>query len=567
MRTIDKALARVLLPLLVFFFMPGFVVNAEGIGNLTVTLIGQENEFYCGPASYQMHYDSIYGPAGMPSQDTIAANCNASATGIDPDNIAGSDCFGALGAIQRVPTNRQEQIADRDDIVAEIDAGRPVLIYWNPSTEYWMSGGTEIFSGLPHYSVVVGYIDTGVDEEFRFVINDPWPADADPWPSPNPGHVHEAYYHNIDGGMSQWIDSKDNNLAHRLGYYWKITPNPSKDLDLIFVIDTTGSMWDDLYNVKLASTSIVDAIASNPEIGAFRVAIADYHDYPRYPYGGSSDFPYRAVLPFSSDQAAISAALQSLYASGGADWPESVYYALDTAINTQGLTPWRNNVNKAVILMGDAPNHDLIDTAYPLRTTAQDVIQSAYEVDPAIIYSIVIGSDMAAYDDFAVVAEGSGGQVFTASSAGQVVDAILEAIGAIGQGPANHPPDVSGAVASVSELWPVNHKLREVDILNVTDPDGDPITLTITQITQDEPVTGGGSGNTKYDATGLGTDTAWVRAERAGTSNGRVYRITFTASDGRGGESTGVIYVGVPHDQGENSICVDDGQIYISTGN
>jgi len=285
-----------------------------------------------------------------------------------------------------------------------------------------------------------------------------------------------------------------------------------------------------------------------------------------YPYGDSGDFPYQAVLPFSSDQNAISAAFQSLYASGGADWPESVYYALDRAINTQDLTPWRNNINKAVILMGDAPNHDLSDAAYPLRTTAQDVLQSAYEVDPAIIYSIVIGSNMAAYDDFAVVAEGSGGQVFTASSASLVVDAILEAIGVIGQGPANHPPDVSGAVASVGELWPANHKLHAIQILNVTDPDGDPISLTITQITQDEPITGSGSGNTKYDATGLGTDTAWVRAERSGKSNGRVYRITFTASDGRGGESTGVIYVGVPHDQGANNTIVDDGQIYISTG-
>ena len=100
--------------------------------------------------------------------------------------------------------------------------------------------------------------------------------------------------------------------------------------------------------------------------------------------------------------------------------------------------------------------------------------------------------------------------------------------------------------------------------MNVTDPDSDPVSITVTEISQDEPVKGQGSGNTSPDGSGVGSDTAWIRAERAGGGNGRVYNISFNASDGKGGQCSGSVQVCVPHDQG-NSSCIDDGQIYDST--
>jgi hypothetical protein len=54
-----------------------------------------------------------------------------------------------------------------------------------------------------------------------------------------------------------------------------------------------------------------------------------------------------------------------------------------------------------------------------------------------------------------------------------------------------------------------------------------------------------------------------VRAERSGLGNGRVYKIAFTASDGKGGTCAGSVTVGVPHDV--KDLPVDDGQAYDST--
>jgi uncharacterized delta-60 repeat protein len=129
----------------------------------------------------------------------------------------------------------------------------------------------------------------------------------------------------------------------------------------------------------------------------------------------------------------------------------------------------------------------------------------------------------------------------------------------------NRPPDCSAARPSVSLLWPPNHSLQTVSILGVTDPDGDPVTITITGITQDEPTHGLGGGDVGPDGFGVGTSQAQLRAERSGSGNGRVYVVQFTASDGRGGTCSGSVSVGVPHDQGKGSVPVDDGQLYDST--
>lgn len=131
--------------------------------------------------------------------------------------------------------------------------------------------------------------------------------------------------------------------------------------------------------------------------------------------------------------------------------------------------------------------------------------------------------------------------------------------------PDNLNPLCADARPSVTELWPPDGRMVRVSILGVIDRDGDEVTLTIDSITQDEPLVGKGTANTAPDATGIGTDTAMLRAERMGNGNGRVYRVLFTAQDSRGAKSKGLVKVYVPHDQREGATCVDDGLFYDST--
>jgi hypothetical protein len=118
----------------------------------------------------------------------------------------------------------------------------------------------------------------------------------------------------------------------------------------------------------------------------------------------------------------------------------------------------------------------------------------------------------------------------------------------------NRPPNCSQAYATPDCLWPPNHKFVDISIMGVTDPDGDPITITVLEIWSDEPTaTDVGSGGAKHspDATGVGTDTPSVRSERSGNGDGRVYVIIFQATDDQGGVCEGKVAVKVPHDQSD----------------
>jgi hypothetical protein len=115
-------------------------------------------------------------------------------------------------------------------------------------------------------------------------------------------------------------------------------------------------------------------------------------------------------------------------------------------------------------------------------------------------------------------------------------------------------PDVSGAAATVSELWPPNHQFVSVGITRVTSPNG-PVSIAIDRITSDEPVQGFHPGDPCPDAINKGS-TADLRAERLPQGTGRVYTIFFTASDSSGHASSGQVKVCVHLNQADGE-CVE----------
>ncbi len=202
-------------------------------------------------------------------------------------------------------------------------------------------------------------------------------------------------------------------------------PKDDIRLDLVFLIDTTGSMWDDIAAAKAAAVDIVNKIDSKTD--DYKIAVVSFEDFPVYPYGDAScgDATYHDILGFSSDKSQIISAIQSLTLRCGRDWPEAHYSALMHCLQKNALGGWRDGVKKVIILMTDAPPHDPEPfTGY----TMSDVISAAVALDPVIIYPISIGWDSVARSYMETLAEGTGGKVFSATSASDVVDAIMSAI-------------------------------------------------------------------------------------------------------------------------------------------
>jgi hypothetical protein len=111
------------------------------------------------------------------------------------------------------------------------------------------------------------------------------------------------------------------------------------------------------------------------------------------------------------------------------------------------------------------------------------------------------------------------------------------------------PPEIK-ATATPNILWPPNHKYVEVKI-NVTVYDiCDPSpTLTFVSITSNEPENAKGDGNTVDDIVIVNDFTFNLRAERSGTGSGRLYTITYQATDISGNTAMTSVTVEVPHNQ------------------
>jgi hypothetical protein len=122
----------------------------------------------------------------------------------------------------------------------------------------------------------------------------------------------------------------------------------------------------------------------------------------------------------------------------------------------------------------------------------------------------------------------------------------------------DHPSSCKTVKASPKLLWPPNHKFHLVRLSGATN-------ITITSVKQDEPVNGLGDGNTSPDAMWAGKKSAvYLRAERSGRGDGRVYCISFTAKDSSGRTCKGMVTVGVPHDMGRGSTPINSGCRYDS---
>ncbi|HTM20827.1 MAG TPA: vWA domain-containing protein [Kofleriaceae bacterium] len=121
---------------------------------------------------------------------------------------------------------------------------------------------------------------------------------------------------------------------------------PEGPVDLVFVVDATGSMIDDVDAVKADMRQILAHLRErNPDSRVGVVVYRDIHD----------QFLTRTLLALDTDAGRIEHAIASISVDGGDDWREHVYAGITTALTGQ---PWRPTASQHIMLMGDAPPHD-----------------------------------------------------------------------------------------------------------------------------------------------------------------------------------------------------------------
>ncbi|BGP74002.1 hypothetical protein NBRC10513v2_007424 [Rhodotorula toruloides] len=130
-------------------------------------------------------------------------------------------------------------------------------------------------------------------------------------------------------------------------------PRNSTMLDLVFILDCTGSMGSYIAsatkNIEVICENIVQS-GHLPSADCLRIGLIGYRDYP--PQDNSyvtKSFPFTSSVPTMKEQ------LKSLYASGGGDGPEAVTAGIRAALDLD----WRSDAAKMCVLIADAPCHGI----------------------------------------------------------------------------------------------------------------------------------------------------------------------------------------------------------------
>ncbi len=208
-------------------------------------------------------------------------------------------------------------------------------------------------------------------------------------------------------------------------------------LDLCFVVDTTGSMGDDIENAKENMTRILEHLAEKTE--NYRVALVDYRDYSERT-NDPLDYPCNVQLPFTNNNDRITAAIYDLNLGYGGDDEETVYSGLMAAVSLD----WRKDAKKVIIILGDAAP---LDPEPYSGYTYEDVLRALFNADIQLDYEasddrvvedwdasqinvFSIGTDASAdaADFFEKIALSTGGSYAGVDDASKVSDAIIDSI-------------------------------------------------------------------------------------------------------------------------------------------
>jgi len=116
-------------------------------------------------------------------------------------------------------------------------------------------------------------------------------------------------------------------------------------LDVLFLIDVTGSMGDEIDRLKTTVETIAERIGALGTETDLRLAMTVYRD--------REDTFVAKTFDFTPDVAAFSAALAEVTADGGGDYPESLNEGLHEAVHAP---EWRGEGAVSLIfLIADAP--------------------------------------------------------------------------------------------------------------------------------------------------------------------------------------------------------------------
>ncbi len=185
-----------------------------------------------------------------------------------------------------------------------------------------------------------------------------------------------------------------------------ITVEGNPKIDVVFVLDTTGSMGGLIQTAKEKIWSIATTMASAQHTPEIRIGLVAYRD--------RGDAYVTKIVDLSSDLDSVYAALMDFEANGGGDTPESVNKALYDAVHNMSWSQ-EDQTYQVIFLVGDAPPHmDYNEVRFP------EIVASAIEKG-IVINTIQCGEIPMTVGPWTQIASLSHGNFFQVDQAGGAV--------------------------------------------------------------------------------------------------------------------------------------------------
>ena len=182
--------------------------------------------------------------------------------------------------------------------------------------------------------------------------------------------------------------------------------NDHPKIDVVFVLDTTGSMGGLIETAKEKIWSIATTMASAQQSPEIRIGLVGYRD--------RGDAYVTKVVDLSSDLDSVYATLMDFQAQGGGDTPESVNKALYDAVHQMSWSQ-QDQAYQAIFLVGDAPPHmDYNEVRYP------EIVASALDKG-IVINTIQCGEIPSTVEPWTQIAGLGSGKFFQVEQAGSAV--------------------------------------------------------------------------------------------------------------------------------------------------
>ena len=128
------------------------------------------------------------------------------------------------------------------------------------------------------------------------------------------------------------------------------TTGSNATLEMVFVLDTTGSMGGLLEGAKQRIWGIVNEVMQTSSRPSVKIGLVAFRDL--------GDQYVTDVVPLTDDLDKVYTTLMSYEAAGGGDTPENVRRALSDAVDQAGWSRQTQNLAQVIFLVGDAPPHN-----------------------------------------------------------------------------------------------------------------------------------------------------------------------------------------------------------------